>query len=443
MARRGTAVSTVELQRWLDDQCSRYRIDGAALSIADHELHTVLSGSFQDVYTPLPLSCIAKVLTTVLLLQLCERGRLRLDTPLVETARFCSKLAISDRTTIGHLLAHTSGIVGCIDDRFSFRGEPSPVPMFVDSLRQQCAPGMVYSYAHSPFILAGAVLREVTGKNWAENVRDVLVARLNGQIVAADTPDPRPRGRDGNGDATRQSEENGDLFNAAFGRSVQTDVATLAAFGFSLLKDNEHRGKTPRTRLLADLWLDQLRESNWVPRHGRTPFPGLGVRSFQDACFGHRGLIAGRHTLFLVSPNRGLSLALVTATPKGGILAEMVAQTFAGASCSMRAAPFHRETVLDLTPYLGSYHRCGKTISVELAGDNLSVIASQDGRSQSAPMSLTRVSKDAFVGRYQFRTPVGRDESFGRSSHVEFIADAKGHYRWARLNEKAYAKDEA
>lgn len=116
--------------------------------------------------TKFRLGSITKQFTAMLVMQQVERGKIRLDDPVVRYLPEYPKPQ-SEKVTIRHLLTHTSGtpnyteIPGFLRDR-----NPYPLEKLVatfSSLPLDFEPGTQWKYSNSGYVLLGAILQKATG----------------------------------------------------------------------------------------------------------------------------------------------------------------------------------------------------------------------------------------------------------------------------------------
>ena len=142
-----------------------------------------------DVDTKFRLGSITKQFTSMLIMQLVEKGRMKLDDKLTDYLPYYRK-DTGEKVTIHHLLTHTSGIPSYTGlPRFSqdISRNPYPVEEFVKkycSADLEFEPGSTYRYNNSGYFLLGAIIEKVTGKTYEqalqENIFDPLQMKNSG-----------------------------------------------------------------------------------------------------------------------------------------------------------------------------------------------------------------------------------------------------------------------
>jgi len=148
-----------------------------------------------DVDTKFRLGSITKQFTATVILQLVEQGKIKLDGKITDYLPDYRK-DTGDRVTIHQLLNHTSGIP-------SYTGQPgffqnvSRNPFTVSDFVKKHAsgdlefePGTKFKYNNSGYFLLGAIIEKVTGKTYAEAVRENIFAPLGMNNSGYDTHAP-------------------------------------------------------------------------------------------------------------------------------------------------------------------------------------------------------------------------------------------------------------
>lgn len=127
------------------------------------------------------IGSVTKTFTSAMIARLEEQGRLRADDPL---SKHLPDFPGGDAITLRHLIDHRSG-VGDLSQRdfqsLMLRAEPVVLAEVVDILRSKKAgarPGATKTYNNAGYILLGAVIERVTGKKYADAVRDEFLSPL-------------------------------------------------------------------------------------------------------------------------------------------------------------------------------------------------------------------------------------------------------------------------
>ena len=129
------------------------------------------------------LGSITKQFTSMLILQLVEQGKLKLDVP-ISTYLLDYPKSNGDIITIHHLLTHTSGTPNYTSFpgffRDSSRDPYTPeefVSFFADSTLE-FKPGERFAYSNSGYFLLGVIIEKVTGKSYEQVLKDKITIPL-------------------------------------------------------------------------------------------------------------------------------------------------------------------------------------------------------------------------------------------------------------------------
>jgi CubicO group peptidase (beta-lactamase class C family) len=129
------------------------------------------------------LGSITKQFTSMLIMQLVEQGKLKLDVPISAYLPDYPKKN-GDVITLHHLLTHSSGIPNMTSfpgfDKDISRNSYTPiqlVKLFADSTLQ-FKPGEKYSYSNSGYILLGYIIEKVTGKTYEQVLQENIFTPL-------------------------------------------------------------------------------------------------------------------------------------------------------------------------------------------------------------------------------------------------------------------------
>ena len=125
--------------------------------------------------TKFRLGSVTKQFTAMAILQLEEKGKLKVTDP-VRTI-LPDYPASGDKITIRNLLTHTSGIPNMTEfpdypKTMSLPSSPLQTVGRFKDLPLEFAPGEKFSYSNSNYILLGAIIEKVTGRPYEEYVRD-------------------------------------------------------------------------------------------------------------------------------------------------------------------------------------------------------------------------------------------------------------------------------
>lgn len=134
--------------------------------------------------TKFRVGSITKQFTAMLVMQLVEKGKLKLDGKITDYLPDYPK-STSDKVTLHHLLTHTSGIPGYTEFPNFFRDvsrDPYAPAAFVKTFADsalQFEPGAKFTYSNSGYFLLGAIIEKVTGKPYEQVLVESILLPLN------------------------------------------------------------------------------------------------------------------------------------------------------------------------------------------------------------------------------------------------------------------------
>jgi len=129
------------------------------------------------------LGSITKQFTAMLILQLVEQGKLKLDVPITTYLPNYTK-ATGDKITIHHLLTHTSGIPNYTSFAGFFQNtsrNPYTPEEFVNVFKDstlQFVPGQKFAYSNSGYFLLGYIIEKVSGKTYEQMLQENIFTPL-------------------------------------------------------------------------------------------------------------------------------------------------------------------------------------------------------------------------------------------------------------------------
>jgi CubicO group peptidase (beta-lactamase class C family) len=189
------------LQAYVESALVTHNIPAISLAVwKDNTLHQAAAGCLNietgqpaTVDTVFQIGSITKVMTTSLIMQLVDEGRVDLDTPIKHYLRDFI-IADADAThsiTVRQLVSHTNGMAGDFfpDDRGH---EGNLIARYVDRcnlLPLVHPPGKMYSYSNSAFAIAGRLIEVMRGMTWYQAMDEYLFAPLGMKHALADPKD--------------------------------------------------------------------------------------------------------------------------------------------------------------------------------------------------------------------------------------------------------------
>ncbi|WP_020595120.1 serine hydrolase [Spirosoma panaciterrae] len=145
--------------------------------------------------TKFRLGSITKQFTSMLIMQLVEKGKIKLDGKVTDYVPEYPK-ATGDKVTIHHLLTHTSGIPSYTGFPGFFEKmsrDPYTPDAFVKKFSDmplEFEPGSTFSYDNSGYFLLGVIIEKVTGKSYADVLQENILKPLQLLNTGYDLADP-------------------------------------------------------------------------------------------------------------------------------------------------------------------------------------------------------------------------------------------------------------
>jgi D-alanyl-D-alanine carboxypeptidase len=280
------------------------------------------------------VASITKMFVAIVVLQLVEEGRIRLDARAVE---YLTGSGFSSDATVRQLLAHTSGIPDygrtrqfneALLAQRNRRWSSDELLALVAGVRPDFTPGTDYSYSNTGYIVLGNVVDAVTGSTWAAEVRrriiDPLALRHTHVAGAEPATGPVIAGHmDVDNDGQTEKTETGgpwpslETSEGAAGAIVST-AGDLATFADALFHG----------RLVGPTTLQEMVRER--PHHPRNSNYGLGVEisrpDFRLTVWGHGGFTIGFRSVLWYVPRHDLTVVVLAndARANPSDLAELV-----------------------------------------------------------------------------------------------------------------------
>jgi CubicO group peptidase (beta-lactamase class C family) len=320
------------LQGRLSDHATQFGIVGAAAAVlhkgALFEAATgslnLSSGVAATSDSLFQIGSISKVFTGVLVLQLVEQGRLKLDDAVREHLPYFRVASdeVSRQVTLRQLLAHTSGIDG---EYFTDTGTDSNcIEKYVracSKLGQLHPPGESASYCNAAFVILGALVELITGQTWDCVLRERILLPLQLLRTTTDYSElPRFRVAVGHlrDPVSRQFLVPKRLHlprgMGPAGATVHAAARDLACFGGLFL--NQGRTSRGMAILTPEAISGSLRpQADWPASRWTQTRSGLGwqLHTWCDrSVFGHDGATVGQASFLRVMPEADLAVALLT-----------------------------------------------------------------------------------------------------------------------------------
>ena len=302
------------------------------------------------------IGSVTKVFSAVVLLQLVDEHRLRLDAPVNQ---YLPKLLPDDRITVRHVLSHRSGLYDYSNDMFAssvsgFEAVRTKVftyrQLVARSLRhpRTTKPGGPYRYSNTNFVVAGMLVEKLTGHAVATEYQKRIIKPLKLNDTVYVHPDTVIPGRHTRGylttgkasapyvDATRQT-----VSWAQSAGAMISSAKDLDTFLSALM----------RGRLMSAAQLAQMQK--WVPA-GTSQAYGLGLRRRTLSCgvsvYGHTGAVQGYYSYAFTTKDGRRSLAAVSNASNSSRVHNTMLRTLESAFCGTSARTRSAAPAVDERP---------------------------------------------------------------------------------------------
>jgi CubicO group peptidase (beta-lactamase class C family) len=384
--------------------------DGAVVHSKAYGLASVEAGTPNTPRTRFRLASVSKSFTALLVLQLVEQGRLRLDDPL---EAFVPGVVGGDRMTIRHLLSHTAGM----PDFMRFEDAAK--------LPRESAPGERLNYSNLGYSALGRVIEKVTGRSYEAHLREAILAPLGMKDSGCDRREAPPADR-----------AVGYLFDPAGGVKVAeyTDSGSDFAAG-GLFSTTEDMALWVKGLLGGRIVSPATLEEAWTPvtlDGGRQGAYGYGFmlvpyRGLREV--GHGGDISGFNSYVAFYPSEKLAVVVLSNVgmrppgplPDAGAIAHQVVEILAVDRLGPQWPPQVAIAPEALDRYVGRYRLDAPAPVLAVMGDAIEVrregtrllARGKQGEAEIFPESQTEFFSKAGPVRISF-VP-GRDGSPSRA----------------------------
>ncbi|MFF1507189.1 serine hydrolase domain-containing protein [Streptomyces sp. NPDC058326] len=272
--------------------------------------------------TPFLWGSVAKPIAASAVMTLVQDGRLHLDDRVVDhlpTFRF-GGTGHAARVTVRHLLQQTAGVpesatfevTDCVDaDCPDATGRVAAL----DGVRPLGPPGTTYAYSSANYLVLAAVVESVTGRSFAEHLRDSVLRPVGMDGAIGDRASARernlPPGHQLLWGIPSAIADGVDDNGAAYGYTGG-DLNDLAAFASLQLRS----GRTGNgTTVLTPESVRLMRDSGRLHPSGAATGYGLGWRvggleAPLDSAIWHTGATPGYSAMLFLLPEQNLALVL-------------------------------------------------------------------------------------------------------------------------------------
>jgi CubicO group peptidase (beta-lactamase class C family) len=407
---------------WMEGQIAYRGLPGIAVGVVkDQELVWSKGFGFADVQAKLPMTATtkfrvasnSKLFTAIAIMQLREEGKVGLDDPVVKHLPwFKAKPAGNDDgpITIEQLLSHSSGLQREAGDHWVTYHFPTreEIQQQYSDRQAAFAPSVRWKYSNLAYAIAGLVIEQASGEQWADYVERHIFKPLNMQNSSVDQKVPGlavPYGRR-MPDGTREIIPFVDARGMGAATGVTSTVEDLAKFISAQFRGGP-RG--PGQIVSGGSWREMLRvrsvEENWTKGTGL----GFDVKRVKDRTYiGHSGGYPGNTTQTLIQLDDKVGVIVLTNTNDSdpsdiaNQLMATVGQAVAKAT-EVKAAPVAWDPAWER--FTGLYRGLWEDTQVVLLNKQL-VLFTPNGREPDSSDRLEPLGD----GRFRLMSPTGGGE---------------------------------
>ncbi len=438
--RVASAIELIDV--WMDAQVAYDSIPGVSLGIVyDQDLIWSKGFGYAHVETKVPATAdtiysicsISKLFTSIAVMQLRDRGELRVDDPL---AAHLSWFQIGDTfpeappVTIKGVLTHSSGLPREADYPY-WTGPDYPFPTRAQVMEKISSQAELYpadanfQYSNLGLTLAGEVVAAVSGQEYAAYVQANILDPLGMRDTSPEIPENHDggrlatpysrRGRDGKRTIIDFYEVRGIAPAAGYASSVR-DLARFASWQFRTLDGNPT--EVLATNTLKEMQRVHFLDPNWQTARGL----GFSVSRRNDRIFvGHGGSCPGYRTQLTMSVKDKIAVIFMTNghdVSPGTYTSDVFDIIEPAVTAALKSPEDAEEPDADLGLYAGMYQRpLGGETLVMVRGDQLVSVSLPTG----SPGSLTKYRQ---VGEHRFKR-IRDDDELGEETFFELGPDGQ------------------
>ncbi|MFD8990187.1 serine hydrolase domain-containing protein [Streptomyces goshikiensis] len=324
------------------------RVTGSGAPLTQAEgVQDKTTGAAMDPNSRFRIGSVTKTFSAVVLLQLVDEGKLKLDDP-VNT--YLPGLLPDDRITVRHLLTHRSGLADYTNAMFEhtvpgFEAVRNKVFTYQElvalSLREPrtAQPGASYSYSNTNFVVVGMLIEKATGRTMAKEYERRIIKPLKLKNTSYVHPSTAIKGSHAHGylhpdeagaplvDSTEQTVSWAQSAGAMISTTADLNTFMSGLLGGKLLSAGTMDAMTTVTPTDAT----------------NTRFYGLGLRRYDLSCgtsvYGHTGTVQGFYTYAFATRDGRRSIAAMANTSNRGEANTALGGTLDAAFCGKRPVP--------------------------------------------------------------------------------------------------------
>ncbi len=311
--------------------------DGELIFTGNYGVMEVGKDGAPDANTLYAIASNSKAFTSAIIGMLVQEGKLDWNDPVRKYLPYFKLYDswVSEHTTIRDLLSHRVGLGTFSGDNIWYKSE-LPAKEFIkryEHVPQAYPFRSGYGYSNLMYIAAGEVIETVTGKSWAENVRERILLPLGMDRTIASVKDLETQG---NYATPHARNENGNYpipwtswDNVAATGGLISSVSDLAKWVAFNLDNGIHNGDTLLSKKTRNLvWTPHNNfvvdhtSKNDFNRHFNAYGLGWGLSDYQGRLrVGHTGGYDGMITAVTLIPDENLGVIVLTNGVKSPIMA--------------------------------------------------------------------------------------------------------------------------
>lgn len=331
------------------------------------------------------IGSITKMFTGVMILQLIEQGKLKLD---VTLDAFFPQVPNAKKITIAHLLGHKSGVFNVTENRAyrlskTKRTTQDEMVALIAKGKPAFEPGAKEEYSNSNYVLLGYILEKAAGKPYQESLKERITSPLglNDTYLAT-----------GFRDASKQ-----EVFSYRFVRDWERmDETHMSVPGGAGAIVSTPADLTKFIHALFDL---KLVSKENLERMMKDKFAMQPYQLDGETLYGHGGSIDGFRSTLVYLPKEKLAIAL---TLNGAVYPsnEFVRGVVAICRNKPFAIPTFEQfavTAERLDQYVGEYSSPSVPVKFKVSREGTKLFAGPVGR-PGAPFEATAENKFRIMG---------------------------------------------
>ena len=453
-----SSLIPADMDARIREQMARWTTPGAVVGVlreGERETRAYGVASLETGYPVRPdtlflIGSISKVYSAALVMTLVDDGRLDLDAPV---SAYLPDLTLADERardaiTLRQLLSHQCGLFGDYYDNFGAGDDALArcVASF-STLRQLTAPGELWAYCSSGFMLAGRIVEVVTGKSFEDAMRERIFAPLGltHSFFSAEEAIVYPSavGHSITPPGGDEHEVRRAFLlprNVAPAGGVISDADDLLTFAALFLGDGSWNGRRILSPAALEVMVTPQTRAATYPAAGFAEWGGLGwaIRMIDGVkVIEHGGSLSGFQVKLKIVPARRFAIAILTNSGRGAVPGDRIAGWALDHVLGLRPSTPELVTLpyAALARFAGRYRYGDDEVATFTVADSglRCVLTETDPitqREEVYPPILFKPRSDReFVA-------VTQDENEGEQA--DFIEGNDGAVRFLRLNGRLY-----